>query len=134
MVDEKRKEVRLTQQIEFYVFVDECQQNPRLVGEAFDCEASDISSQGLKIHCRENLYKDNRLNITIGAGDPFVLYALKGNVRWCKEEDGLIVAGVQIVNDPSSDFKIWSGSFEEIFLAEEEPEDELDAFLREIDD
>lgn len=135
MSEDKRKEDRTLQQIEFYVFVDECNENQELVGEAFDCKASDVSAHGLKILCEEALYENNILNITIGAGESFSLYMLKGEVRWTKKADTGFQVGVQLVADEMTDYDRWIEDFESIFSSEsEEPEDELDAFLREIED
>lgn len=136
MVTDKRKENRVLQHIEFYVFVDECKENLDLVGESFDCEALDVSTHGLKILCEEALYEKNILNITIGAGESFSLYMLKGEVRWRKKMENDFQIGVQLIEDEMTDFDRWLEDFDSIFSGpvEAEPEDDLDAFLSEFEE
>ena len=134
MKNDKRTEQRVLQNIEFYVYIDECTQNPALVGESFDCQATDVSPHGMGISCSEALYKGNLLNITIGAGNPFTLYILKGSVQWINKEDGEYQVGIKLTDDTDSDIERWIQEFDNIFSEDDSPEDELDAFLQGIDD
>lgn len=132
----KRTESRIFQNIEFSVYVDECEQDPKLIGEPFDCEALDVSAHGLKVLCDLKLYEGNSLNITIGVGEPFSYYILKGELRWVKETDEGYEFGIKVIVDDQTDSARWIKEFDGMFKEESEEtaeDDDLEAFLKEIE-
>jgi hypothetical protein len=75
---DKRQERRIANGIHFFVHVHECAQDPDLVGESISAEAVDVSAHGLQFHTGDALYSGSLLNVTIGVGDPFAMYLLRG--------------------------------------------------------
>lgn len=130
---EKRSEARNLQQIELYVHLDECEEDPALIGESFECRALDVSPHGIKLLCDELLFEGNQLNITIGVGEPFSLYMLRGEIRWVKETDLGYQLGIKLAKDDLTDYERWVAEFNEIFKEDPPEEDDLDAFLRSLD-
>ena len=78
---DKRREPRIEHKIRFFVHIHECNDNPDLVGVSIACEAVDFSSHGMQIRTDRELTPKTLLKITIGIGDPFAMYVLRGEIR-----------------------------------------------------
>ena len=111
---EKRSEPRIEQKdkIRFFVHVHECTDDPDLVGFSFACEAIDFSSHGLQLRTDQELVPRTLLNITIGIGDPFAMYLLRGEIRWTKSEEEEYFMGVLLGEEEGTDLDAWVTHFD----------------------
>ncbi len=112
---DKRREPRVEHKIRFFVHVHECDEDPDMVGVSIACEALDFSSHGLQLHADQELAPKTLLNITIGIGQPFAMYLLRGQVRWVKSEDGEYYMGVLLLTEEGTDLNAWVTQFESLF-------------------
>lgn len=111
---DKRREPRIEQKLRFFVHVHECAADPDLVGVSIACEALDFSSHGLQLRTDRELTTNTLLNITIGIGDPFAMYLLRGEVRWVKIEDDEYCMGVMLTEEEGTDLDAWVANFENL--------------------
>ena len=81
---DKRAEARVPHNIRFFVHVHECQEDPDLVGVSIAVEAIDFSTRGLQFRTETTLIAHSLLNVTIGIGEPFAMYLLRGEIRWIR--------------------------------------------------
>ncbi len=109
---QKRKEPRIEHKIKFFVHVHECAEDPDLVGVSVVCEAVDFSSHGLQLRTDQDLAPKTVLNITIGIGDPFAMYLLRGEIRWTKSEDEKYCMGVMLSEAEGTDLDAWVTHFD----------------------
>ena len=112
---DKRGEPRVPHQIRFFVHVEECKDDPDLVGVSVECEAIDFSTRGMQFKTNTSLYPRSLLAITIGVGEPFAMYQLKGEIRWVRETNGDVFMGVLLNEDDDSDYQKWEESFKATF-------------------
>lgn len=111
---DKRKEPRIEQKIRFFVHVHECDDRPNLVGVSMACEAIDFSIHGLQLQTDRDLLVKTLLNITIGIGDPFAMYLLRGEVRWTKVKNDEFYTGIMLTDEEGSDLEAWVTHFENL--------------------
>ena len=112
---DKRSEPRIEFNIRFFVHVHECPDDLDLVGLSVACDAVDVSTRGLQFKTEINLAAGSLLNITIGIGEPFAMYLLRGEIRWSKEKDGKHYAGVVLLDEEGTDLKKWESDFSKTF-------------------
>jgi PilZ domain len=109
---DKRREPRIEHKIRFFVHVHECGEDPDLVGVSIACEALDFSSHGLQLRTDKELFTGTLLNITIGIGEPFAMYLLRGEIRWIKTEDDEYYMGVMLNEEEGTDLDAWVVHFD----------------------
>lgn len=115
---DKRSETRVPHNVRFFVHVHECEDDPDMVGVSVACEAIDFSPHGLQLKTDEALSSGTRLNVTIGIGEPFTMYLLRGEVRWRRPMDeDLFATGLKLHDAEGTDYAAWQASFDEIFTA-----------------
>ena len=118
---EQRAEPRVPHNIRFFVHVQECEEDPDLVGVSIECEAVDFSVSGLQFQTTTRLPRETLLSVTIGIGQPFAMYLMKGQIRWVRDQGGEECAmGVQLLPDEATDYDKWVTEFENIFAAANE--------------
>ena len=76
---------------------------------------------GLQLRTEHELLNGTLLNITIGIGQPFSMYLLRGEVRWVRQGDGECYMGVLIRDAEGTDYEKWVTNFDSIFTS---PDDE----------
>lgn len=113
--DEQRREARIPNNVRFFVHVHECEEDPDLVGTSVTCEAVDMSLHGLQFKTDQRLYDASLVNITIGVGNPFAMFLLRGEIRWVKEEGVEYAVGILLKDAELTDFDKWVDRFESIF-------------------
>ncbi|MCH8258006.1 MAG: PilZ domain-containing protein [Proteobacteria bacterium] len=110
---DKRREPRIEHKIRFFVHIHECNDNPDLVGVSIACEAVDFSSHGMQIRTDRELTPKTLLKITIGIGDPFAMYVLRGEIRWVKIVDDEYHMGVMLMEEEEgTDLDAWVEHFD----------------------
>ena len=114
---EQRSEPRVARAIRFFVNIFECANNPERVGESVACEAIDFSTHGLQFRTEQELHPNSLLNITIGIGEPFAMYLLRGEVRWVRETSGEYFLGILLKADEETDLDEWVDDFADQFSA-----------------
>ena len=91
---DKRAEARIEHNVRFFVHVHESKKEPDMVGMSLECEAIDVSAHGMQFSTNADLSAGSIINITIGVGEPFAMYALRGEVRWTRPDDNVYLMGV----------------------------------------
>ncbi|MBQ62151.1 MAG: hypothetical protein CMQ19_08750 [Gammaproteobacteria bacterium] len=61
-----------------------------------------FSVRGLQLKANQEFTLDTMLNITIGIGDPFAMYLLRGEVCWMKCEMDEYFMGVLLLEEDST--------------------------------
>lgn len=112
---DKRGEPRVPHQIKFFVHVHECKEDPDMVGVSVEAEAIDFSTRGMQFKTDTKLTSRTILNITIGVGEPFSMYTLRGEIRWVRESDGEVFMGVLLNEDSDTDYEKWEQAFKATF-------------------
>ncbi len=112
---ENRAEPRIEHKVRFFVHVHECESDPDIVGTSLTCDAVDFSIHGLQLVTDFGLPIGTLLNVTIGIGQPFSMYLLRGEVRWVRQPDDEIFMGVLLQDAEGTDLTLWVENFEEIF-------------------
>ena len=116
---EHRTETRVESHVRFFVHVHECEADHDLVGTSLTCEAVDFSVHGLQLVTDEDLPIGTMLDVTIGIGDPFAMYLLRGEVRWVRKRSDEVFMGVLIREADGTDLADWIGHFDETFHPDE---------------
>ena len=111
MSDEQRSENRIEQSFRFFVHVHESEAEPDMVGMSLQCEAIDFSAHGMQFSTNSELSPGSLVNLTIGIGEPFALYLLRGEVRWTRQKDGIYRMGVLIKPAEDTDYQKWTDAF-----------------------
>jgi len=114
---DKRSEQRIPRNVRFFVHVHDCQDEPDMVGMSVACEAVDFSLNGLQLRTGDRLIPGTLLNITIGIGQPFAMYLLRGEIRWQRPVDDEYAMGIQLKEADGTDLSAWQSSFDDIFAA-----------------
>ncbi len=112
---DKRGEPRVPHQINFFVHVHECTEDPDMIGVSVEAEAIDFSTRGMQFKTDTQLPTRAVLNITIGVGEPFAMYELRGEIRWVRESDGDVFMGVLLTEDAGTDYEMWGDAFKATF-------------------
>lgn len=112
---DKRSEARIPHNLKFFVHIHECVKDPSLVGESIACEAVDFSPNGLQFRSDQALAPRTLLNITVGIGEKYSMYLLRGEVRWVRGVDGANAMGVLLQDVPDTNFASWGEDFDKIF-------------------
>ena len=115
---EQRSEPRIPQHVRFFVHVHECEEDHDLVGTSVTCEALDFSVHGLQLKTDSKLFQGSLLDITIGIGDPFAMYLLRGEIRWVTQEEEDFYMGVLLVDEEHMDLDKWVENFGSTFAGE----------------
>ena len=115
MEQEKRSESRVEHAIKFFVHVHASEIEPDMVGMSLQCEAVDFSAHGLQFSTQTELTPKTSVNITIGIGEPFAMYLLRGDVRWVRQEDDIYYMGVLLLPEKSTDLDRWLENFHNQF-------------------
>ena len=116
---EQRREERVEHNVRFFVHIFESKNEPEMVGMSLEGEAVDFSAHGMQFSTNVELSPSTLLNITIGIGEPFSMYLLRGEIRWVKQQDDTYYMGVLLVQAEGTDLESWVTTFGEIFI---EPE------------
>ena len=90
---EQRKEARIDYNVRFFVHVHESEDEPDMVGMSLECEAIDFSAHGVQFSTNSVLTAGTLVNVTIGIGEPFAMYTLRGEVRWVRPKDEAVYMG-----------------------------------------
>ncbi len=112
---DKRSESRVAHNIRFFVHVHECEEDPDMVGVSVACEAVDFSPSGLQFRTDQQLIPGSLLNITIGIGEPFAMFLLRGEIRWVRPIDSEYAMGILLQRAEGTDIELWENGFEERF-------------------
>ncbi len=112
---EQRKEARVDYTIRFFVNVYQSVHEPEMVGMSLECEALDFSAHGMQFSTNAMLSAGTFVNITIGIGEPFAMYLLRGEVRWVRPKEDAVFMGVLLVPTGDTDLDRWLGSLENIY-------------------
>ena len=112
---DKRAEARVEHNVRFFVHVHEAKNEPDMVGVSLECEAIGVSAHGMQFSTKVELSAGAIINITIGVGDPFAMYALRGEVRWVRSDDDKFLMGVLLQYTDDTDLDSWIASFESDF-------------------
>ena len=112
--EDKRGEPRIPHDIRFFVHVHECKEDPDMVGVSIACEAIDFSKRGLQLKTDTKLIPHSLLNVTIGLGDPFAMYLLRGEVRWVRGDAPEVFIGVLLEDVEGTDYEKWESDFQGI--------------------
>lgn len=114
-MEDQRSESRISYHIRFFVHVHQCEEDPDLVGASMACEAVDFSPHGVQLRTDQPLSPGSLINITIGIGDAFAMYLLRGEVRWVRESGGEHRMGVLLQDVENTDYHSWVNGFSSIF-------------------
>ena len=114
---DKRIEPRVPHEVNFFVHIQECQQDPELVGLSVECIAIDLSTRGMQFRTDIALHSGTRLGITLGIGEPFAMYELYGAVRWVRPDDEVLFMGVLLEEKEDTDYFKWESDFPALFQA-----------------
>ncbi len=114
---EQRKEPRIDYNIRFFVHVHESEKEPDMVGMSLECDAIDLSSQGMQLATNAALSPGTLINITIGIGEPFAMYILRAEIRWVRVKDEVSYMGVLLVPAEETDLARWLEGFDALFAA-----------------
>lgn len=112
---DKRVEHRFPNNIRFFIHIHECKEDPDMVGVSVACEAVDFSHRGIQFKTDTRLIQHTLLNITIGIGEPFAMFLLRGEVRWIKDVDDHLTMGVLLQDEEGTDYDKWEAEFDSIF-------------------
>lgn len=112
---ERRSETRIEHNLDIFVHVCSCEENPELVGVSIRCEATDFSQHGLRYKSDLLLSTGTLVSITIGIEHPFSMYLLSGVVLWGFELDGKMVMGIHFREGERNELKRWIEAFDSIF-------------------
>jgi len=112
---DKRSEARVPQNIRFFVHIHECEDAPEMVGDSIACEAVDFSHHGLQFRSDRALIPNSLLNITIGIGEPFGMFLLRGEIRWVRPVGDAHAMGILLHDEDGTDFREWESRFAETF-------------------
>jgi len=111
MSDEQRSEERIEHNFRFFVHVHESKSEPDMVGMSLECEAIDFSAHGMQFSTNSELTAGTLLNLTIGIGEPFAMYLLRGEVRWARQKDDVYYMGVLLKPAEDTDLQKWNDAF-----------------------
>lgn len=111
---EQRSEERVGFDVKFFVHVHESEDAPDMVGMSLQCEAVDFSAHGMQFSTNAELSAQTLLNVTIGIGEPFAMYLLRGEVRWTRPREDIFFMGVLLLDEEETDLQRWVENFESI--------------------
>lgn len=111
---EQRSEARVDFNVHFFVHVHESESEPDMVGMSLQCKAIDFSAHGMQFSTNAELSAKTLLNITIGAGEPFAMYLLRGEVRWTRQKDDVYYMGVLLLDEEEMDLQRWIENFDSL--------------------
>ena len=114
-MEEHRSEPRVESHVRFFVHVHECEEDIDLVGTSLTCEAVDFSVHGLQLKTDAPLPRSTLLDVTIGIGEPFAMYLLRGEVRWIKTQKDECFMGVLLKEAQGTDLADWVNQFDVTF-------------------
>ena len=114
---EQRSEARVPHNIRFFVHVHECREDPEMVGVSVACEAVDFSPNGLQFRTDQPLLQGSLINITIGIGEPFAMFLLRGEIRWIRQVGDTHAMGILLQDESNTDYEVWQRRFAEVFSA-----------------
>ncbi len=103
---EKRAEPRFDRRLAIVGTILQCDADETLEGCPIHCETVNVSGHGLQFRSDLVLEAGTKLNISV-AYTATEIYKVIGQVRWCREEGGAPLMGVQLFEDASSDFAKW---------------------------
>ena len=116
---EQRSEARVDYNVRFFVHVHESEHEPDMIGMTLECEAIDFSSRGMQFSTNSELSPSTLLNITIGIGEPFSMYMLRGEIRWVRQKDDHYYMGILLLPAEETDLEEWTTAFDQLFSAKE---------------
>lgn len=111
---EQRSEARVDVNIRFFVHVFESEDDPDMVGLSLESDAVDLSAHGMQLSTGAELSAGALLNITIGIGEPFAMYLLRGEVRWVRQNDDQYLMGILLKKTDDTDLERWLASFDSL--------------------
>ena len=112
---DKRKESRKDYNLRFFVHVHNSEADADMVGMSLTCEAVDVSAHGIQFSTNVELTAGTVLNITIGIGEPFAMYLLRGEVRWVRAAEDEYLMGVLLQSAEDTDLDRWLDNFNLLF-------------------
>ena len=86
-----------------------------MVGTSISVEAVDLSVHGMQFRTDDQLYSGSQLNITIGIGEPFAMYLLRGEIRWVKTDGEHFFMGILLKQESTMDLDKWVANFDATF-------------------
>jgi hypothetical protein len=108
---EQRGEERIDHNVRFFVNVFESKEEPDMAGMALECEAVDFSAHGMQLSTNAIISAGALVNITIGIGEPFAMYQLRGEIRWVRPKDDLCFMGILMLETEDTDLERWLANF-----------------------
>ena len=112
---DQRRETRVNSNVRFFVHVHASESEPEMVGMSLECEAVDMSAHGMQFSTNSELTSGALLNITIGIGEPFAMYLLRGEVRWVRSREEQFYIGVMLKDAEDTDLETWLDNFDAHF-------------------
>lgn len=112
---DKRKEGRIDYNLRFFVHVHHSEADADMVGMSLTCDAIDISAHGMQFSTNAELTAGTILNVTIGIGEPFAMYLLRGEVRWVRTSGDEYLMGVLLQSAQDTDLDRWLENFDTLF-------------------
>ena len=113
--DERRVEVRYTQNEELNMKIVFSSENPGLLGKTLDGSTVDVSASGLRIMLNQPIQVDSVLDVWVNLKEQNKKYFLTGNVRWCNETEvgGTYQVGLVLRErtDTITDLASWQSIF-----------------------
>ena len=109
---EQRREARVDYNIRFFVHVHESDTDLDMVGQSLQCEAVDFSAHGMQFSTNRELSVKTLLNITIGVGEPFSMFLLRGEVRWVRQSGDVFNMGILLQPAEETDLQRWVDNFD----------------------
>lgn len=88
-----------------------------MVGVSIACEALDFSGHGLQLRTDQGLTTQTLLNITIGIGNPFAMFLLRGEVRWVRPGEDEYYMGILFKEESGTDLEAWISQFESLIVS-----------------
>ena len=103
---EQRSEPRHDKRLAMVGTVRRCEKDPSLEGSPVKVETVNLSDHGLQFRSDISLDRGTVIRIAV-AVDPRNICSVEGEVRWCKDEEGVPVVGVQLFDNQDSDMEAW---------------------------
>ena len=111
---EQRRETRVDINVHFFVSIHESENEPDMVGMSLECDTIDFSAHGMQFSTNSELSAGTKVNITIGIGEPFAMYLLRGEVRWVRHTDESFFMGILLLAVEDTDIIRWQENFEDL--------------------
>ena len=111
MISERRQHIRYLRQDLIKVDVVLAQKPEESM--VFDCYSKDFSRNGIRLHGHKLLELGSQLTLVVHLEHGESMYNLNGVIKWVTETtEHEVVAGIELIDDNTSDIKQWQSLFE----------------------